>query len=50
MSGGVCVAVVIVVWWCDEDLDPLVDLLHWLHRMCGLAYNAERKLPARPPS
>ena len=22
--------------------DPLVDLLLWLHRLCGLAYNVER--------
>ena len=37
-------------WWYDDDLNPLVDLLRWLHWMCGQAYNAERKLLAKPPS
>ena len=42
--------VVVGMWCCDYGPNPLVDLLHWLHWMCGLAYNAERELPARPPS
>ena len=33
-----------------DNLNSLVDYMRWLHWECCHAYNAERRLLARPPS